>query len=146
VVDNELSQHVRSHLRFGWTGLLVWILLGTGLEGLHAWKAQLYLGPGNDTRRLLWTLAHAHGIGLSLVQLGFAATLGFAFPRETPVPLPLAARLLNWASVFIPLGFLLGGITTYEADPGLGVLLVPIGALLLIGAVCCVLFALTRKP
>ena len=30
------------------------------------------------------------------------------------------------------LGFFLGGVTTYEADPGLGVLLVPIGALALV--------------
>jgi hypothetical protein len=136
---------VRSHLWFAWVGLLVWIGLGTTLEVLHAWKVQLYLGADHHTRRLLWTLAHAHGVGLSLVQIGFAGTLALAFRRELPPLIGRASRLLNWATSFIPLGFFLGGVTTYAGDPGLGVVLVPIGAALLLAAVLCVLVAL-RAP
>ena len=35
----------------------------------------------------------------------------------------------------LPLGFLLGGIYTYGGDPGDGILLVPVGAVLLLVAV-----------
>lgn len=137
---------VRLHLLRGWVSLLVFTLLGITLEGLHAWKSQLYLGVDNETRRLLWTLAHAHGIGLALLQLGFAATLGLLVPRPISGRLRLASRLLGWASVLVPLGFFLGGLTTYGADPGLGVLLVPVGALALVVALVCVVMALRAEP
>ena len=39
------------------------------------------------------------------------------------------------ASVLLPGGFFLGGIAFYSGDPGLGVLLVPVGAVLLLTAV-----------
>jgi len=82
---------------------------------------------------LMWTLAHAHGVGLSLVQLGFAATLGWLHAGAS-ARLALASRALRWSSLLIPLGFFLGGVVTYEGDPGLGVLLVPLGACLLLVA------------
>ena len=50
------------HLRFGWASLFVFATLGVGLELLHGFKVGLYLDVGNETRRLLWTLAHAHGV------------------------------------------------------------------------------------
>jgi hypothetical protein len=131
----------RLHLSFGWIGLLVFVLLGIVLEALHAWKSPAYLGVGNETRRLMWTLAHAHGIGLSLVHLGFAATLGLV-PGEALPRLRLASRALGWAGVLIPLGFFLGGAVTYEADPGVGVLLVPFGALALLIALVQVVWVL----
>lgn len=134
---------IRRHLRHAWLGLLLFILLGTTLEVLHGWKSAAYLGVGDETRRLMWTLAHAHGIGLSLVQVGFAATLGCALDAMQS-QLTQASRLLDWATALIPLGFFLGGVTTYETDPSLGILLVPIGALLLIGGVGLVLAALFR--
>lgn len=124
----DMSVLTRQHLRAGWLGLLVFALLGISLEALHAWKNPAYLGVDNETRRLMWTLAHAHGVGLSLVQIAFAVTLR----SLTSSRLVHVSRLLNAASLFIPLGFFLGGVTTYEADPGLGVLLVPIGALALV--------------
>jgi hypothetical protein len=124
----DLTRLARRHLRAGWLGLLVFALLGIALEALHAWKNPAYLGVDNETRRLMWTLAHAHGVGLSLVQIAFAATLR-ALSSERLV---LSSRLLNVAWALIPLGFFLGGVTTYEADPGFGILLVPIGALALV--------------
>ena len=139
------KQLIRAHLRNGWGGLLFFVLLGITLEALHAWKSAAYLGVGNETRRLMWTLAHAHGVGLALLQLGFASTLGLVFAAAISGRLRLASRLLNWANVLIPFGFLLGGAATYEADPGLGVLLVPVGALLLVVAIASVVLELSRK-
>jgi hypothetical protein len=138
--EADRSVLARRHLRAGWLGLLVFALLGITLEALHAWKVPAYLGVDNETRRLMWTLAHAHGVGLSLVQIGFAASLS----EVTGARLVHASRLLNAASVLIPLGFFLGGVTTYEADPGLGVLLVPIGALALVIALALVVVQLFK--
>lgn len=120
----------RAHLRFGWIALLVFATLGLVLEAAHAWKSSAYLGVGNEMRRLMWTLAHAHGIGLSFLHFGFAGTLKLVF--ETTAPrLDLAGRFLRWATVLLPGGFFLGGVTTYAGDPGVGVWLAPVGALLL---------------
>jgi hypothetical protein len=138
------SAKARLHLRFGWIGLLLFALLGIALEGLHAWKTPAYLGVGNETRRLMWTLAHAHGVGLSLVHLGFAATLSLVASSQLP-KLELASRALSWASVLIPLGFFLGGTVTYEADPGVGVFLVPFGALALVIALGRIVWVLVSS-
>jgi hypothetical protein len=92
----------------------------------------------------MWTLAHAHGVGLSLVQVAFAATSALCLELPGDL-LALASRLLNCAFVLIPGGFLLGGIATYGADPGVGVLLVPVGALLLLAAVGAVAWGLLRR-
>lgn len=145
MTDPVSSPSTRTHLRFGWTGLLVYALLGIGLEALHAWKSAAYLGVGNETRRLMWTLAHAHGVGLSLVHLGFAATLNSVAATERP-KLAFASRAFCWASLLIPLGFFLGGTVTYEADPGLGVLLVPVGAVLLLFALARIVWVLFSAP
>jgi hypothetical protein len=42
--------------------------------------------------------------------------------------------MLIAATVILPGGFLLGGVVVYGGDPGVSVLLVPIGALLLLAA------------
>ena len=142
--DTTRSALVRSHLRVGWLGLALFAALGTALEALHAWKSFEYLGVGHETRRLMWTLAHAHGVGLSLIQIGFAATL--AIGRDLPLgSLRAASRLLHGALLLMPLGFLLGGVVTYGGDPSLGVLLVPAGALLLLAALIQVAWLLSRR-
>ncbi|MEZ4289439.1 MAG: hypothetical protein R3E53_02455 [Myxococcota bacterium] len=41
-------------------------------------------------------------------------------------------RALGAGSLLLPGGFLLGGVVVYEGDPGLGVLLAPVGALLVL--------------
>src|SRR5262249_44815738 len=122
----------------------LFVVLGISLEALHAWKSSAYLGADHETRRLMWTLAHAHGVGLSLVQLGYAATLGLVFKTARP-NLRIASRCLNWATCLIPGGFFAGGVTTYEGDPGFGVLLVPLGALSLLIALVCIVIALTSR-
>jgi hypothetical protein len=113
--------------RFGWWSLLVWLGLGLVLEALHGFKVGWYLGVVNDGRRLQLTLAHSHGVLLALVALAFVATV-------RPADVAKAARIgacLRWAGVLMPAGFLLGGVFANGADPGLPIVLVPIGGLLL---------------
>ena len=124
----------RRHLRFGWWSLLVFATLGLLLESFHGFKVRGYLDVSNETRRLMWTLAHAHGTLLALIHIAFALTLRAA--PETVVPnLRLVSGALVSASLLLPGGFFLGGVVFYAGDPGLGVLLVPVGATLLLTAV-----------
>jgi hypothetical protein len=118
------------HARFGWWSLLVFLSLGVILEALHGFKAGIYLDVSNETRRLMWTLAHAHGTLLSLVHLvfGMYLTIGPRWPERS---LRIASQCLFGASFLLPVGFFLGGVDVHAGDPGLGVLLVPLGAGLL---------------
>ena len=121
---------IARHLRFGWCAILVSVLLGAGLETLHGFKVAWYLGVASESRRLMWTLAHAHGTLLGLVNVAFAATLAL---RPPPVRRQrMASSCLIAATVLIPAGFFLGGCFIYAGDPGLPVLLVPPGAALLV--------------
>ena len=63
------------HEQLGWGMVALFALLGLVLETLHGLKLGGYLSTGAETRRLLWTLGHAHGVLLGLVHLAFAATL-----------------------------------------------------------------------
>lgn len=123
---------VQRHLKWGWWSLLAFVSLGITLEVLHGFKIGAYLSAANQTRRLMWTLAHAHGVGLALLHLGFAATVGLL--KTAPASHLTASRCLRLASLLIPGGFFLGGLSPYAGDPGLGIILVPPGALLLFGA------------
>jgi hypothetical protein len=133
----------RRHHLVGWWALLVFLTLGIGLETLHGFKADLYLDPANRVRRLMWTLAHAHGTLLAVVNIAFAAGLT-AFGTWSERGLKLASFFLLDALVLLPLGFFLGGVGPSEGDPASGVLLVPIGAVLLLAAVAMVAWAATR--
>jgi hypothetical protein len=123
------------HLAFGWWLVVASIGLGTLLEGLHALKLGFYLDASNETRRLLWTLAHAHGALLGLVNVAFATSLA-KLPRLSESGRRLASRTLVAGGGLLPAGFFLGGVFVYEGDPGLAILIAPIGALLvLVGVV-----------
>jgi len=130
------SQLVRrctqSHIRIGWWSLLTFVTLGLGLEAMHGLKIGWYLDV--DYRRLLWTLAHAHGTLLALVHIAFGLT-AWKLPGWHPRLRGIASRCLTAAGILIPAGFFLGGIFVYSGDPGLGILLLPAGAILLIGAI-----------
>ena len=118
-------------------GLLVWLVGGVVLEALHGFKLAPYLEDG--MRRQMWTLAHAHGTLLSLT----CVVLAWAGPLAS-LPAGRAGycdRLFAIGAVMLPLGFLLGGAWHSEADPGIGVLLVPAGGLL---AAAGLLFLLVR--
>jgi hypothetical protein len=134
----------RRHNQIGWWGLLLFLSLGIALETLHGFKAASYLDPPHALRRLLWTLAHAHGTLLALVHLVFAAGLG-QFGLWTERRLKLASFLLLDALVLLPAGFFLGGLGHTEVDPGPGVLLVPLGALALLTAVGLIAWSTMAK-
>ena len=124
----------RRHLRFGWWSLLAFLTLGFTLEMLHGFKVGLYLDASNETRRLMWTLAHAHGALLAVINILFGLYLRVA-PEAPPRRLPAISVSLLAASALLPGGFFLGGVTVYGGDPGLGILAVPAGAALLASAV-----------
>lgn len=105
---------------------------------LHGFKLGFYLDPDHKLRREMWTLAHAHGTLLALIQIGFAAGLT-QFGRWTVGRLKLASFFLLDAALLIPVGFFLGGVAPSESDPWVGILLVPLGALLLFIAVALII-------
>ena len=127
--DSGRAAVARGHLAFGWWSLLVFIALGAILEGLHGLKLGLYLDSSNETRRLMWTLTHAHGTLFGLVHIAFALSLD-RLSGMTKRSRNLASRCLYAGTIAMPLGFFLGGLFAYDGDPGLPVLLAPVGALL----------------
>ena len=129
--------YARRHLRFGWWSLLVFATLGLLLESFHGFKARAYLDVSNETRRLMWTLAHAHGTLLSLVHVIFGLTVRVV-PELSVRNRRLISASLIGASYLLPGGFFLGGVAFYGGDPGLGVVVVPFGAILMLIAVFCI--------
>ena len=117
------------HMRIGWWGLFAFAIVGTALEAMHGFKIGWYLDVGEETRRLVLRLGHAHGTLLSLVHIAFAASLGSLHPTRS---LTIPSTLLTTSWIAIPCGFLASGVITYEGDPGLPIFAVPVGALGLI--------------
>ena len=134
----------RLHLRFGWLSLVVFVTLGLALETMHAFKLGLYLNVGNEARRLMWTLAHAHGALLSLLNVVFGLMV-LQLPQWRGGTLLLGSRCLLAATILLPLGFLVGGLFIYDGDPGLGVWLVPPGGFLLFLAVVVTAVGICRS-
>ncbi|MXY26127.1 MAG: hypothetical protein F4Y45_16620 [Acidobacteria bacterium] len=128
--------YVRRHLRFGFWALALFLTLGATLEALHGFKVGFYLDVSNETRRLMWTLAHAHGALLSLINVVAGVTLR-AVPElaEDHRRTGLASTMLMAATILLPAGFFAGGVTFYSGDPGIGIALVPPGAACLLIAV-----------
>ena len=133
---------VRTHVRFGWVALAVYLSIGLVLEALHGFKVGWYLDVGAENRRLLLTLGHAHGTLLGLLNLAFAATAGsLAAGRAQTV----ASWGLRSATILLPVGFLLGGAWLSGSDPSVSVLLVPLGGLaLLVAAVAAAVASFPR--
>ncbi|MCA9604898.1 MAG: hypothetical protein KC619_04865 [Myxococcales bacterium] len=127
------AQRTTFHLRFGWWSLLFFLTLGVVLEAMHGFKIGWYLDVDNEVRRLMLTLAHAHGALLGLVHVAFAATVHIAGAKGWATI--FASRGLVLASVLLPLGFLIGAFGISGGDPGVGIVLVPAGAVVLFGAV-----------
>ncbi len=130
------------NLRFGWWSLLVFLSLGGVLEILHGFKIGWYVDVGSDMRRLMFTLAHAHGTALALVNIAAGLT---ARSVKGLTPRASVSFSLIWAGILFPVGFFLGGVVTYGGDPGLGIWLVPIAALLLVYSVVRIALDLSRS-
>jgi hypothetical protein len=127
-------------LLVGLGGLFAWLLFGLVLETLHGFKHPAYLDV--PVRRELWRLAHAHGTLFSLV----AVVLHLLLAKLT-IAAAAARKVDRWfaiGSVVLPLGFLLGGVRPYEADPGIVVALVPAGGVMAAAALLVLLFEVAR--
>ncbi|MBP88250.1 MAG: hypothetical protein CMJ64_16285 [Planctomycetaceae bacterium] len=132
--DASAAQVAQFHWQVGWWSLLAFLSLGIVLETLHGFKVGWYLDVSMESRRLMWTLAHTHGTLISLIHLAFAAACQL-HPFNAGRQRTTASNCLLGAGILMPLGFFVGGLNVYEGDPGLGVLLVPPGGLLLFIAV-----------
>jgi hypothetical protein len=128
-------------IQFGLWALLAYLTLGLALEGLNGFKVSWYLEF--ETRRLMWTLAHAHGVLLSVLVIGFGTMLHVLHDASASWP-RIAGICLMAATILLPGGFLLGGTYVHEGDPGLGVVLSPVGGVLLFAGV--LLMALRYRP
>ena len=109
----------------GWISLAIWIVFGLLVEGLIGFRSPALLD--DSVRREMFRLAHAHGTLLNLVLI-----IAAICARLELIGLGEVASLgLRVAVVLLPLGFLLGGVWHFKDDPGIAIVLVPIGALLL---------------
>jgi hypothetical protein len=103
----------RRHLRFGWWSLFAFAALGLTLEVLHGFKVSAYLDVSNETRRLMWRLAHAHGVLLAVVNVVYG--LHSARPRARRPSLSLITTALIAPACCCPAVFP-RGIIFYAGD------------------------------
>ena len=122
----ERDPRARLHARAGWTLLALGLTFGVTLEAMEAFRVSWIVADA--WRNRLWALAHFHADAMGLVNLVYRPWVG-----ELPEPgARTASRVLAIGSALIPLGFVLGGLAHTEGDPGLGILLVPVGAVMVI--------------
>lgn len=130
-MERPSGDRARTHTRFGWMLLLVSLAFGAVLETLEGFRwAPL---AADAWKQRLWSLAHFHGAALGLLNLVYVSWADTA--AITPGWRLSASRSLILGSAAMPLGFLLGGIGHTEGDPSLGILLAPVGALLILATV-----------
>jgi hypothetical protein len=122
------SERLPLNLRAGLWALFGFTALGLVLEAMHGFKLGFYLDVGNETRRLLWRLAHAHGALLGLLNICYALSER-AWPKLDDPP---AGRALLAALLLMPTGFFLGGAFARAGDPGASVGLAAAGGLALL--------------
>jgi hypothetical protein len=117
-----------SLIRQAWISLAAWLALGILIEGLIGFRVPALLD--DPVRREMFRLAHAHGtlLNLVLVAAGICARLELIRLGS------MDSLGLRSAVILLPLGFLLGGVWHFKDDPGLGICLVPVGALLLLAS------------
>src|SRR5256885_10358275 len=95
------AQLADRNLRFGWWSLLVFLSLGALLETLHGFKIGWYVDVGNETRRLMFTLAHAHGTLLAVVNIAAGLTVRTV---ERSTLRPSVSFSLIWAAILLLAG------------------------------------------
>ena len=126
-------------IRQGWISLAVWIAFGILIEGFIGFRTPALLD--DPVRRDLFRLAHAHGTLLSLVLIVAAICA-----RLELIAIGRGASIcLRLAGLFLPLGFLLSGIWHYKDDPGIAIVLAPIGAVLLLGTAIHFVWSASRR-
>jgi hypothetical protein len=128
-------QQTTGLIRQGWISLAAWIVFGLLIEGLIGFRSPVLLD--DSTRRDMFRLAHAHGTLLNLVLIAAAICARLDLIRLGSI----TSLGLRSAVVLLPAGFLLAGIWHFKDDPGLGILLVPIGAVLLLAVALGIAFS-----
>ena len=116
----------------------MFVIAGLVLESLQGLRAGFYVDADVETRRTMFRLAHAHGALLALVNVAFAAGVRSGLLVDL-AGATRTSRLLVFGSLTVPVGFFLGGVWFFDGDPGLGIVLVPVGALALVAALFDVL-------
>lgn len=129
--DREDDGTPEALLRFGLAALVLFAAGGVALEALHGFKVSWYLRVEAEGRRELLVLGHAHGTLLALIVL-VVTGLWPRLSRVAAARRRFAAASLRGATLLLPAGFLLGGVGAKGGDPGYGILLVPLGAVLLV--------------
>ena len=126
-------------VRQGWISLAVWIAFGILVEGLIGFRLPALLD--DPLRHDMFRLAHAHGtlLNLALIVAAVCARLELLHLRAS------AALTLRCAVLMLPAGFLLGGLWHFQSDPGLGIVLVPVGAVLLLASAAQLAQASARR-
>lgn len=124
----SLSRSVAALIRQGWISLAIWLAFGILIEGLIGFRIPALLD--DPVRRDMFRLAHAHGTLLNLVLIAAAICAHLDLIRLRPT----SSLGLRCAVILLPMGFFLGGMWHFQDDPGLGISLVPIGALLLLAS------------
>ena len=136
---------MRRHLALGWSMLALFMVLGMGLEALHAFKLGWYLDLSNETRRLMLRLAHAHGALLGVLNIAFALSWRHRVPAGAGLERAVSVGL-GVGALLLPLGFLLGGLVVDGGDPNPAVALSPVGALCVAAVAVFMAWRLVLRP
>ncbi len=126
-------------IRQGWISLALWIAFGILLEGFNAFRSPALLDDA--VRRDMFRLAHAHGTLLNLVLLAAAICARLDLIRLGP----MTSLGLCSAVIVLPAGFLFAGLWHFKDEPGLAILLVPVGAVLLLATAIHISLTLPRR-
>ncbi len=118
------------HLRASLALVALFLASGLWLEAMLGLRAEGWID--DPLRREFLRLGHAHGGLLGLVNLGLA----WALERlATPASWASKIRVAAWSgALLVGLGFMLGGLLHGPSDPGLPILVVPAGAMLLLAS------------
>jgi len=117
------------HLRLSLALAALFLAMGLWLEAMIGLRMTGWVD--DPLRREFLRLGHAHGGLLALLNLG----LGLALERlGTPASWAGTIRGAAWVgAALVGGGFVMGGLLHGPTDPGLPILVVPAGALMLLG-------------
>ena len=122
------------HLRLSIALAALFLAMGLWLEAMIGLRMTGWVD--DPLRREFLRLGHAHGGLLALLNLG----LGLAMDRlGTPAAWAATIRAAAWSgALLVGAGFVAGGLLHGPTDPGLPILVVPAGALMLLGSLVAV--------
>lgn len=119
------------HLRWSLALAALFLAMGLWLEAMIGLRAAGWVD--DPLRREFLRLGHAHGGVLAILNVGVAWALGqLATPNAWAGTIRRATLL---GALLVGGGFVAGGLTHGPTDPGPPVLVVPAGALMVLGGV-----------